>query len=824
VIVASPGQAGRIEGCTRPLSMTTQAPHPAGVAGRHPPLDGARMSCLHCGLPLPSHASGDFCCAGCEAVYALLHREHLDRYYALRRGRGAPVAAAALRRDTMWLDRIEQRLRTGPAQARVALDVQGLHCVGCVWLIEQLFARRAVRGRVVVNPSLGRVDMIVASEFDLRGFVGSVEQFGYRFGPAVKRARGASSDLLWRLGACAAIAMNSMLFAIAIYAGLDRGPLFDLFTTLNLTLGALAVAVGGTVFFRSAWRAVRRGMLHLDLPIALGIALAFVGSVHSYLGHRSQAAYFDTLDVFITLMLLGRWLQERVLDRNRAWLLASDGADGLLVRRLRGGRMELVRCAELVAGDELLVAPGDLVPVDARLEDGEATFSLDWIVGESRPRPFGRGDLVPAGAFAAGDRAAVVRARTDFEASPLRELLRTPERPAEVARSSSWYQRLTKAYVVGVLMLASAALLAWWWATRDVGRALSITTAVLVVTCPCAFGIATPLAYEMVQAGLRRAGLFVRRSSFLDRARAVKRVVLDKTGTLTTGALVVENPAALATLAPEARQALYDLVARSGHPKSDAVRRALEALGPMGVELGASTVEYTGRGAELERGGRRWRLGEPSWVGQDGPRVDPRFDLAFGVDGRALVLLSTAEQLRPDAVREVSAMRAEGLDVWLLSGDLQERVDAAARASGIGANHAIGGQSPRAKADFLDAHDGDHTLFVGDGVNDALALDHALVSGTPAVDRPYLPARADFFFVTPGLAPLRLALRSARALARVVRAVLAIALTYNAVTTTLALAGWMSPLLCAVLMPASSLTTIGATVIALSPKSHLWRT
>src|ERR1019366_9254512 len=145
---------------------------------------------------------------------------------------------------------------------------------------------------------------------------------------------GASRDLLWRLGVCVAIAMNSMIFAIPLYAGLDRGPIFSLFTTLNFGLGALAVMIGGTVFFRSAWRALRQRMLHLDLPIALGITLAFGGSVHSYFTHGSRSAYFDTLDVFIALMLLGRWLQERAVERNRAWLLASDGTDGLLARRV----------------------------------------------------------------------------------------------------------------------------------------------------------------------------------------------------------------------------------------------------------------------------------------------------------------------------------------------------------------------------------------------------------------------------------------------------------------------------------------------------------
>ena len=777
--------------------------------------------CLHCGLPFGFGGCGAFCCPGCAAVHALLHEEHLDRYYALRGSRGIPVADTAnARRDTKWLDAIEERLRAERAASRVTLDVQGLHCVGCVWLVEELFRRMADHRRIVVNPAVGRIDMVVGPTFDLRAFVSHVERFGYLLGPPLKDGAPRSNDLLWRLGLCAAIAMNSMIFAIPLYAGLERGPIFSLFTTLDFALGGLAVVVGGSVFFRSAARALRRGILHLDLPIALGIALAFAGSVHSYLAHRSRAAYFDTLDIFITLMLLGRFLQERAVERNRAWLLASDGTDGLLARRVRDGHVEVVRCAELRSGDVLLVAPGDLVPVDAILEEQGASFSLDWIVGESRPRAYGAGDRVPAGAFASGNEAVFARAATGFDESPLRELLRTPEHQApEAAGMTAWFQRLSKAYVVIVLLLAGAGFLAWRIATGDLARAFDVATAVLIVTCPCAFGIAAPLAYEIVQASLRRVGLFVRRASFLDRARDVRRIVFDKTGTLTTGALVLANPETLSSLSSDESTILYELASRSGHPKSAALREALSSRG-VAVARHMRVVERAGQGVESTVDGHVWRLGEPAWVSPREQREAA--DVAFGVDGRALAFFATVEKPRPDAASEIAALARDGLQVWLLSGDTQTRVDAAAATCGIPARCALGEQTPRSKASFLDAHDRGDTLFVGDGVNDALALDHAHTSGTPAVDRPYVPARADFFFVTPGLAPIRAALRSARALAQVVRADLAIALAYNAVTVGLALAGRMSPLLCAVLMPASSLTTIALTVAALSPRRRRW--
>ena len=765
----------------------------------------------------------EFCCVGCEAVYELLHREQLDHYYALRGKRGVPVPETrADRRDGKWLEALEERMRSSESNCvRATMDVQGLHCVGCVWLIDALFTRAPGGKQVVVNPSLGRVDLLVDRSFDIRAFVSGVERFGYLFGPPIKNSALASRELLWRLGVCAAIAMNSMIFGIAIYAGLDAGPLFELFTTLNFVLGAAAVAVGGSVFFRSAVRAVRQGVLHLDLPIAVGIALAFAGSTYSFFAHASKAAYFDTLDVFIALMLFGRWLQERVVEKNRAWLLASDGAQGLLARRIEEGQVRLVPCTKLRPGDRLLIAPGDLTAVDARLEPQRALFSLDWISGESEPRTYLRGDVVPAGAFAAGNEAVTVLAISGFEASSLGELLREPSRGADCARATPWWQRLARYYVIGVLSVAALGFAAWWAATGDISRALSVTTAVLIVTCPCAFGIATPLAYELVQAGLRRQGLFVRRGGFLDRARDVKRIVFDKTGTLTTGALGLENPAVLAGLDSGARAALYELVARSSHPKSAAIRTALECQGAS-LRVDSRVVEYAGLGLEWEDGARRWRVGQPGWATIENAR-DDGCDVVFGVDGQTLARFFTVERLRSDAAAEVRALERDGFEVWLLSGDTQSRVEIAGKASGIAVERCIGDHDPRDKAQVLDSLDHGDTLFVGDGVNDSLALDHAYVSGTPAVDRPFVPSRADFFFVTPGLAPVRIALRSARALAKVVRIDLAIALSYNALTVAFALAGKMSPLACAVLMPLSSLTTIATTVAALAPRSPLWK-
>ena len=784
---------------------------------------GARIgsACLHCGTPT-TEASTVFCCSGCEAVYSLLRSEHLERYYELRGDRGVPVTEArAERRDLKWLDAIEER-RKGAAESlsRLDLDLQGLHCSACVWLIDRVFSRHEGAARITVNPSLGRASLVVAPSFDVRAFVRDVERFGYLFGPPRKKQETRSSDLAVRMGICIALAMNAMIFAIATYAGLREGPTFDLLQRWNLGISIASVAVGGSVFFRSAWQGLRRGFLRLDLPIALGVGFAFAGSIYGYAHRRPQGVYIDTLDVFIALMLVGRFLQERVVERNRLALLANDGVEGLLARRERARIVETVRCTELQKGDHLVVACGDLVPVDALLDGETESFSLDWINGESRARTYGCGDVVPAGAFLVSTRVASLVACEDFERSALGDLLRTPAvRPADGAMSVPWWRTVTKWYVAGVLVAAAAGFLGWMIATRDFARSLEVATAVLVVTCPCAFGIATPLAYDLAQAGLRRAGLFVRSAGFLDRAERVRRVVFDKTGTLTSGALALADRAPLAALPPEHRALLASMAAASAHPKSVAVSRALAALGePLAPSRAAR--EAPGRGIALADGADVFRFGAPAWAA---PGSNAAGDVVFAVNGQVLADVTTCEALRPDAVAEVGALRQSGYDVWLLSGDDSARAAQTAREVGIDAAKAIGGASAEGKAAWVAANDAGDVLMIGDGINDGLVVAQAFCSGTPAIDRPFMAARSDFYFVTPGLRCVRLALAVARRVGSVRRRNLALALAYNVLSISLAYAGLMSPLACAVFMPASSLTTILATTFSLNARNALWR-
>jgi Cu2+-exporting ATPase len=768
----------------------------------------AARPCAHCGTPVPPEQSGApsaaFCCRGCAAVHALLVGERLTRYYDLAADR-APVAERRGARDLGWLDTLVTAAETRTDVCALDLDVQGVHCAGCVWLMEEL-ARRRGGVSVVVNPALGKARFTWKRGGALGELIAAIERFGYRFGPDRKRAARASSSLPLKLGVCAAITINVMLFSFSFYTGLapSDGALFTLFSRLVVVLTTLVVAVGGSVFFTAAWRGLRARVLHLDLPISVGILLAYGASLVQARAGRGDHAYLDTLCVFVTLMLVGRWLQERVLERNRRFLLEDDAIDGLTARRRDGDALVTVDATRIATGDVLVVAPGDLVPVDAALLDDHAAITTDWITGEPEVRAVARAALVPAGACNAGTSAFSVAAATSFADSPLPRLLQAGGSLRGSAHAQLW-SRIARGYVLGVLALAAYALAIWW--PRDAHRAVDVTVALLVVTCPCAIGIAGPLAYELALAHLRRRGLFARSADLLDKLTRVRKVLFDKTGTLTLGRM--ELVSSVGEPAPELFDAAYDMAARSNHPVS---RCLAEALAQAGARFSDATVtEIPGEGLRMRRDGHEYRLGRPA---HDGRGVT-----VLSVDGAKKYAFFTREALRSDARAELAKLRAAGCDVWLLSGDAPARVAAVADALAIAPDHALASLSPDDKATAVARLDREDTLYLGDGVNDALAFSRALVAGTPAIDRPVLPGKCDFFLLGDGIAALGSALAVARRLRATVRRNLAVSLAYNAVTVAACFAGAMTPLRAAIAMPLSSLTILAATVYSLRERA-----
>ena len=762
-------------------------------------------ACIHCGSPVPMGAkNAQFCCLGCEAVYAILHSENLSLFYSLADGQIPPAASPSMQiRSHTWLEALlEKATQAEGALCTMELDVQGIHCSACVWLLNELFRRQKGGSKIVVNPALGKVHLVWArNQFDVRAWIKSVERFGYRFGVPSKRQEGFSTGF-FRLGLCICISMNVMLFSAAFYFGMSvaDGVLFQAFTWLCMGLSTIVVFYGGFPFFHSALASIRSRLLHLDVPIALGIFLSYAFSLLQFSQGRGDLAYLDTLNVFVTLMLTGRWLRQRVLEKNKRFLLEDAGLENFWVRRQAKDSIGLVRAPQIREADTLLVAPGDVVPVNLALLSATATLSMDWITGEPQPQHLSQGETAMAGSINAGNAALLGRALTDFADSPLVPLLRQTS-PGKGGHSHLlFWNRLSRAWVVGVLSIASLGFVLWAGAGFD--KAINVAVALLVVTCPCALGITIPLAYELTQSALKRRGFYVRSGDLLDRLTQVKKVLFDKTGTLTLGRLELKNPQQLWQLSEEARHVLYNLASRSSHPVSMCIAAALEERSP-GFDASAEAYEVSGQGMEWRRGEALWRLGRACWATPSKER-----GTVLSCNGEVVALLDTTEVLRADAAREVGALQKQGFEIWVISGDGPERTHALADRLGISHSHILASQTPAQKAEAVLRIEERDSLYLGDGVNDSMAFEKAWCAGAVAVERPVMPGKSDFFLVNEGLSGIQAALTSAVNLRRLTKQILGLSLVYNVAAVVVGLLGLMTPVWAAISMPISSLGLI----------------
>ncbi len=764
---------------------------------------------MHCGTEFrPTAHRPDFCCAGCQFVHDLITKNGLGQFYELQEEGVQPVKSLVFqKRDYRWLEELVAEAES-KSVASLQLDLQGLSCIGCVWLIEKVFARKPGALSVRVDPTLGQIELRwKTGEFDLLGFARELQSFGYLVGPPGKNNTTASRALVPRIGLCAALTMNTMLFTLPSYLGMEANSQFAaLFNRLSLILGTLSLLIGGSYFFVRSWRSLRQGVLHIDLPISIGLIAAYAGSVYAFAQNAHGFVYFDFVSTFTFLMLVGRWLQQKAVERNRAQLLAQQ-ADPPPVRRV--GSTDRVALAELKSGDQFVIDPGQLIPVRARLLSEAATLGMEWINGESEAAIAHKGRLVPAGAVNCGQSAVECEALETWSDSMLSKLLRVA--PAGTERNYE-LEHFIRGYIYIVMAVAAAGFTYWWFSTGNLLAALQVLISVLVVSCPCASGVALPMATDLAASRLRPFGVFVRNSDLWRRLHGVRKVIFDKTGTLTLESISLRNPEAIQELWLYERAVLLAMVYDNLHPVSGCLREQLLADGIEPARI-PTPEEKVGLGLELSYKGFVWRLGRPEWAGGTSG------DCVFSCNGDVLAVFYFGEEARSDAAEEIAAITARNCRVFILSGDRTAKVEAMADRLHLPREQCRGEMSPIQKAAYVEELDKQDTLFIGDGANDSLAFDAAWSTGTPAVDRGLLEQKADFYFLGRGLNGVRALLDMAVRRRRTGRAVVTFAIAYNVVAVALCLAGHMSPLLAAVLMPASSLVSLAIVFIGLSRRA-----
>jgi P-type Cu2+ transporter len=729
---------------------TADAPVDEAASSR----EASSRACRHCGRS----AGGDdrLCSERCRSLHRLLVDEGLERYYELRGAPRPPPAEAP--GDRAWLAPLARKIASTEFVRRVALDVRGLHSGGCAWLIEELFLREPGRLQIAIDPARSRAELWVTRGFSIERFVGAVERFGYRLVP--ERTQERRIDAVHRLALCAALAG----FAIALRAAeASAGAAAGLLDGVAAGLGPLALWIGGEELVRPARRALGRRdwcAAAAELPPILAVACA-------------AAAWGWTAAALLAgLCASGRLIEDWMLARERR--RGSDAsADGLLCRRIAGERVDVVSCRRIRRGDELLLAPGDVLAVDAILS--ARSDGAELAEAERPARRYAAGERVPAGAWNAGSRPIRVAAAGRFSLAAL-----LPRADGASCAAAP--------HAAQLVLLAAAGAAAW--ALRGGGaRAFEVAAAVLLAGSPAALGVA--VARERVEAGLRQSGLLVRRADFFERARAVRRVLVDEIGTFTEAGLELRFPEALHRLSEPDRAALDHLAAHGRHPTCRAVRRALARIAPF--PLGDGAVRVDGGGIETELDGARYRLDAPGWSIERGAG-----GLGFWRDGRLLAWLVTDEAVRAGARAELEALADDGIQVLLLT---EKPARARELAGRIGLACELGAVKP-----------GEAGALEGDALVIADAAVGARVAGAPAGDRPLGAAAADFLLLGPGLAPVAGALRGARELAELCRRIRLVAGAAGACAAVLALAGAASPWLVGAAMP------LGALAIAAGAK------
>lgn len=783
--------------------------------------------CFHCGLPVPvgSHwtvaidgLGRAMCCPGCAAVAQAIVDNHLTDYYrnrqSLPQGVATPVPDELKLYDTPEL---ASQFTTSDGGGEATLSIEGIRCAACVWLIEKRLSQ--VPGLTAANLNVSTEKLQVSWDAarckpsDILQAVREVGYVAYPFDPIQhgELLRKNARKLFKQLFVAGLSMMQVMMYAVPVYmAGAEaiEPDMEALMRWASLLLTLPAVLYSAAPFFKGAWADLKRLAPGMDVPVALGIAAAFIGSTHATLVNHGDV-YFDSVTMFIFLLLGSRYLElvarrraaaslesmQRALP-DAAWRLADYPASREATR---------VAAVQLQTGDIILAKPGEAVPADSTVIDGDTSVDLSLLTGESAPQRKTVGEQIAGGAVNVS-QPVLLRVDKVSRDSTLSSLIRLIERAGQgKPQIAQWADRVA-AWFVGALLLFALAVFAFWsW--HDAARAWPIAIAVLVVSCPCALSLATPSALAAATERLLKQGVLVMQPHVLETLHRASHVIFDKTGTLTEGRPVLMRVALLGALNDaQVRRIAAALEAGSAHP----IAHALASGSGSGTAQATATDFVAGQGIAGTVDGTGYRIGSAGFVAQLAGGEPPAAQQAgvtevfLGTEGAWLARFELADTLKADAQAAVDWFRARGCRVILLSGDAPAVAHGVGTA--LGMDEAHGAMLPHQKMSFVQAlqRDGAIVTMVGDGINDAAVLRAADVSFAMGSGAALAQSHADAVLLAGSLRSLLDADLSARECMRVIRQNLVWASMYNLLAIPAAAFGVLTPWMAGLGMSASS--------------------
>jgi len=796
-------------------------------------------SCYHCGLPVPDDVdlsvtvAGEpraMCCFGCQAVAQSIVDNGLDDYYrsrdalpeSPREARPAILDQLALFDHAEFQKSFVREL--GENEREASLLLEGITCAACIWLNEQHVGRLPGVTAVDINYATRRARVRWDdTRVKLSDILGAIAAIGYRAYPydAAKNeeiSRKERRDALWRLWVAGFGMMQVMMYAYPVYiADGDMAPdIESLMRWASLLLTLPVIFYSSAPFFRNAWRDIKLRRVGMDVPVALGVGAAFVASCWATLAQAGEV-YFDSVTMFIFFLLGGRYLEmtarQKALSVTEALAKLLPSFAQKMPKFPADRSIEQCVVADLHLGDYVLVRAGDIVPADGRIVEGVSCADESLLTGESKPVSKKIGDAVTGGSINA-ESPLVVQVDQIGEGTRLSAIIQLMERAAaEKPKIVELADRIASYFVAA--LLAVAVLVAVGWYFVDPSKVLWITVSVLVVTCPCALSLATPIALTVSAGALAKDGLLVTRGHAIETLARATHFVFDKTGTLTTGRMHLIDVLPTANLSRQDCLAMAAALEHSSeHPVAHALRRA---AGEQLPEI-ADVLSEPGQGIEAVVAGRRYRIGRPGYVLGLGSATLPNEAASWLESGDTVVVLGDAQhclalfrigdEVRPESAALVAELRAAGKHVVLLSGDAENVARRVAGALGI--DDVRAGVTPQGKHDCVTALQaaGGVVAMVGDGVNDAPVLAQAQVSVAMGGGAQLARTQSDFVLLSENLNHLRHGLRRARRTLQVIRQNLWWSFAYNFVALPLAIAGYVTPWIAGIGMSASSLLVV----------------
>lgn len=764
-----------------------------------------------------------FCCKGCQGVFHLLSSEGLGNFYE-------KMGETTLNPPKQSFDDVERfdldgfvskYVKEKEGFSEISLIIEGIHCAACVWLNEKVLSKKEGIVEVSINHTNHKAKVVWdASTIKLSQIIETIRGIGYNaypYDPSLQEERAIAQkrDYYSRLLVGVFATMNVMWIAIAQYAGYFTGMRSDIKNILNFAEFVLATPTlfyTGAVFFKGAYYGIKNRYVSMDVLVATGASLTYIFSLYAMFSQNAEV-YFDSVTMIITFVFAGKYLE--VLTKKKAvdTLDSFGGSMPTHVTVIQGDEKILTGVESVSIGELLEIRAGDKVVIDGIIEVGEGSFDLSSLSGESLPVMKKEGDKLLSGSLCL-DSVIRYRASHDFSSSIFSKIVSLLEDAMTKKPHIEKLANLISGYFSStIFLLALSTFGGWWYVSSSFETGLIVAISVIVIACPCALSLATPVA-TLVGLGFgAKRGILFKEAGFLESMAKCDSLVLDKTGTITKGAPEVIQHAYLEDFD---RALLYTLVANSTHPVSKGVAEFLhkrdESLHVKPLDA-IKTMEAKGVQAHFE--GRKIIGGNLKMLENEGIVFTPPLEYAtltqffFAIDGKVLAIFGLRDSPKEGAKKSIERLLALGLDITILSGDHEEVVKEIAKEVGISKyQYSL---LPHEKADYIEKlqKEGHMVVMVGDGINDSLALAKSEIAIAMGSGADVAVEVSDVVLTNDSFEGLYEAFIISKKTLRIIKENLVFSLAYNIITIPLAMSGYVIPLVAALSMSLSSLVVVG---------------